>query len=73
MLAASNLVKKESPALPAFLIAEPTLLTMELPPVTLPAASWMDVITSAAATSVPSSLWNLPSLSLVSLLPFLSV
>ena len=72
--AVSNLVKNVSPVdVPVLSIAEPTLLTMELPPVTLPAASWMDVITSDAATSVPSGLWNLPSLSLVSLLPALSV
>ena len=54
VLAASNLVKKESPALPAFLIAEPTLLITMLPPVVLPLPSMKDVITSFLSTSLPA-------------------
>ena len=55
VLAASNLVKKESPALPAFLIAEPTLLITMLPPVVLPLPSMKDVITSPLSTLLPAA------------------
>ena len=53
--ASSSLVKNVSPvAVPVLSIAEPTLFTMELPPVVLPAASWKDTITSLAGTSLPA-------------------
>ena len=54
LAAVSNLVKNVLPVdVPVLSIAEPTLLTMELPPVVLPAASWKDTITSLAGTSLP--------------------
>ena len=55
--AASNLSKyvgDVTPGVAWLLIAEPMLLTMELPPVVLPAASLKDTITSLAATSLPA-------------------
>ena len=56
------------------LIAEPTLLIMELPPVVLPAASLKDTITSFAATSLPVEpsrfVVYVPSGRLTTLLPF---
>ena len=53
--ASSSLVKNVSPVdVPVLSIAEPTLFTMELPPIVLPAASWMDTITSLAGTSLPA-------------------
>ncbi len=53
--AVSSLVKNVSPVdVPVLSIAEPTLFTMELPPVVLPAASWKDTITSLAGTSLPA-------------------
>ena len=53
--ASLRLVKNVSPVdVPVLSIAEPTLFTMELPPVVLPAASWKDTITSLAGTSLPA-------------------
>ena len=54
LAAVSSLFKNVSPVdVPVLSIAEPTLFTMELPPVVLPAASWKDTITSLAGTSLP--------------------
>ena len=54
--ASLRLVKNVSPVdVPVLSIAEPTLFTMELPPVLLPAASWKDTITSLAGTSLPGA------------------
>ena len=72
--ASSSLVKNVSPVdVPVLSIAEPTLLTMELPPVVLPAASWKDTITSLAGTSLPAEpsrlVVKVPSGRLITLVP----
>ena len=49
-----KLLKKVSPVdVPFLSIAEPTLLTIEVACFVSPAASWKDIITSLAATSLP--------------------